>query len=175
MLCNSTFDLLPMAAIVDGHVFCVHGGLSPQVPTAASISTLHRQVELPEAGPLADLCWSDPENIQEWRQNGRGAGYCFGERQVSQFNQINRFNFICRSHQLAQAGFVKYFEARAKPYQLITVWSAPNYTYRSNNQASIMKYGFDGEEKDKLIIFGPNKTRIKPLKEEEPISQLYFA
>jgi diadenosine tetraphosphatase ApaH/serine/threonine PP2A family protein phosphatase len=174
-LCNAAFDLLPMAAICDNHIFCVHGGLSPGVPTAATISTLRREVELPDSGPLADLCWSDPENVTEWRQNARGAGFLFGAAQVSRFNQINRFQFICRSHQLAQEGFAKFFAAPGKEYQLITVWSAPNYTYRSNNKATIMKYGFPEEVQDRLVEFGPNPVRIQPPKEEAPIGQVYFA
>jgi diadenosine tetraphosphatase ApaH/serine/threonine PP2A family protein phosphatase len=173
-LSNDVFDLLPMAAVCGDRVFCVHGGLSPKVPTVGSISTLKREVELPDKGPLADLCWSDPERIDNWRQNARGAGYLFGRNQVMKFNQVNKFDFICRSHQLAKDGFVKHFGGDGKDYRLITVWSAPNYTYRSNNMATIMKYQFPGEPEDHLVEFGPNPVRITPPQEEEPNGG-YFA
>jgi diadenosine tetraphosphatase ApaH/serine/threonine PP2A family protein phosphatase len=174
-LCNDAFDLLPVAAICGDQVFCVHGGLSPKLLTVGGISRLRREVELPENGPLADLCWSDPENVEYWRQNARGAGYLFGRNEVRKFNYLNRFAFICRSHQLAQEGFVKHFCDEHGTYGLITVWSAPNYTYRANNKATIMKYSFSGRPIDELVEFGPNPDRIKPPQEEEAVGLTYFA
>jgi hypothetical protein len=74
MMCMECFDLLPMAALIDTDVFCVHGGLSPKIPMIEKVSLLDRRVELPPQGPLADICWSDPESVSTWRENTRGAG-----------------------------------------------------------------------------------------------------
>lgn len=80
---NDTFDYLPLAAIVEGQVFCVHGGLSPKRTTIDTIRTLERNIEIPASGPLCDLMWSDPEeDVDTWRQNSRGAGWLFGRRAV---------------------------------------------------------------------------------------------
>jgi diadenosine tetraphosphatase ApaH/serine/threonine PP2A family protein phosphatase len=102
MICMECFDLLPMAALINQDVFCVHSGLSPK------ISLLDRQVELPPS-ELADLCWSDPENVSTWRENTRGAGYLFGIGECTKFTRLNRLDFVARSHQLAQDGHVEYF------------------------------------------------------------------
>ena len=38
--CCDVFDYLALGAIVDGRVFCVHGGLSPQVARLDQVSTV---------------------------------------------------------------------------------------------------------------------------------------
>ena len=42
---------------------------------------------------------------------------------------------VARAHQLIQEGFQFWFKSK----NLVTIWSAPNYCYRCNNVASIMK------------------------------------
>lgn len=95
---------------------------------------IKRNIEIPHEGPMADLMWSDPENVSTWRVNTRGAGYLFGDKVVKDFNHINGVRLIARAHQLVNDGFEYWFDK-----QLVTVWSAPNYVYRSGNKASLMK------------------------------------
>jgi diadenosine tetraphosphatase ApaH/serine/threonine PP2A family protein phosphatase len=173
MLVNDAFDLLPVGALVDQDVFCVHGGLSPRLPLIDRLSVENRQVELPASGPICDICWSDPENVTEWRENTRGAGYLFGAEQATKFTRVNRLQFIARSHQLCQAGSARYFGnpeggKEKHPYRLITIWSAPNYAYQSGNKAKIMKFRFpDQAEEDTLVDVPVNETRIRPADNEQ--------
>jgi diadenosine tetraphosphatase ApaH/serine/threonine PP2A family protein phosphatase len=177
-LCNDVFDMLPLAALIDLNVFCVHGGLSPDLPLIEMISKEKRQQELPGSGPMCDLCWSDPEDVRKWRLNQRGAGYLFGENEVKKFNSINNIRLVCRSHQLVQEGYKWYFGDKNKNKSdpegnLITVWSAPNYSYRSGNVASIMMYGFWETDKYQLVVFDPAENRIVP--NDIPVAGGYFA
>ena len=100
---NDTFDYLPLAAVIEGQIFCVHGGLSPKRTTIDTIRTLERNVEIPSSGPICDLMWSDPEeDIESWKQNSRGAGWLFGNKVVDEFQHTNEIQLIVRAHQLVQ-------------------------------------------------------------------------
>ncbi|KAG0074352.1 Protein with carboxyl methyl esterase activity, partial [Podila epicladia] len=103
--CCQVFDYLTLAAIVDGRVLCVHGGLSPDVRTLDQIRTIQRCQEIPHEGAFCDLMWSDPDDIDGWGVSPRGAGWLFGAKVTSEFNHVNGLNLIARAHQLVQEGF----------------------------------------------------------------------
>ena len=157
-MCNEVFDLLPIGAIVQNKIFCIHGGLSPEIKLIEQIPLIERQGELPSVGPLADLTWSDPEEIEGWAVNQRGAGWLFGTRPTHEFCHNNNIDLICRAHQLAMSGFQYHFHED----QLVTVWSAPNYMYRSGNDASVLK--IDENFNREFVIFKavPNDQRVIP-------------
>jgi serine/threonine-protein phosphatase PP1 catalytic subunit len=54
------FNYLPLTAIVEEKIFCMHGGLSPELNKIEDIETIKRPVEIPDQGILCDLLWSDP-------------------------------------------------------------------------------------------------------------------
>ena len=95
---TDVFDYLPLGAIVEGKVFCVHGGLSPAIKTIDQIRTIERVMEIPHTGDFSDLMWSDPDHIQGWQVSSRGAGWLFGSEVTKDFNQINGLDLICRAH-----------------------------------------------------------------------------
>jgi len=131
--CTELFDWCPLAAIVDGRVLCVHGGLSPEVRTIDQMRLIDRKQEIPHEGAFCDLMWSDPDDIDTWAVSPRGAGWLFGQKVTHEFNAINGLELICRAHQLVQEGYKYMFEE-----SLVTVWSAPNYCYRCGNDACIL-------------------------------------
>ncbi|CAI8506580.1 unnamed protein product [Hanseniaspora opuntiae] len=57
----SVFDYLSLCALVDDEIFCVHGGLSPNIQYIDQINLIDRFKEIPHDGPMADLVWSDPD------------------------------------------------------------------------------------------------------------------
>lgn len=131
---NDAFDYLPLSAIVEGKVFCVHGGLSPTIKTIDQICGLDRRMEIPDNGALCDMMWSDPMEIEEWEANKRGVGWYFGSNPTDVFINRNNLSMIARAHQLVAEGYFYWFDKK-----LVTVWSAPNYCYRVGNKAAIMK------------------------------------
>ena len=133
------FDYLPLAALVEGQIFCVHGGLSPYISTVDQIRLINRKMEIPREGVFCDLMWSDPDDIETWIISCRGAGWIYGWKVVDEFTHINNLELICRAHQLVMEGFKYWFEKK----NLCTVWSAPNYCYRCGNKASILKISSD--------------------------------
>jgi serine/threonine-protein phosphatase 6 catalytic subunit len=132
--CTEVFDYLGIGAVVEGKIFCIHGGLSPEIKTIDQVRLIDRRMEIPHEGPFCDLMWSDPEDIETWAMSPRGAGWLFGSKVTSEFNHINDLDLIARAHQLVMDGFKYWF----KESNLVTVWSAPNYCYRCGNVASIL-------------------------------------
>lgn len=63
---------------MENKIFCLHGGLSKNLKTLDDIRQLDRVREVPHEGPMCDLVWSDPDDIQGWDDSPRGAGYIFG-------------------------------------------------------------------------------------------------
>lgn len=132
--CCQVFDFLTLAAIIDGKIFCVHGGLSPEIRMLDQIRVLTRAQEVPHEGGFCDLVWSDPDDVETWAVSPRGAGWLFGPKISKEFNHLNNLSLIARAHQLVMEGFRYNFKER----DVVTVWSAPNYCYRCGNVASTM-------------------------------------
>ena len=73
---TTLFDMLPLTAVVENEVFCLHGGLSPSLETLDNIRGLDRFQEVPHEGAMCDLLWSDPDTRSGWGISPRGAGMC---------------------------------------------------------------------------------------------------
>ncbi|EMR09627.1 serine/threonine-protein phosphatase 4 catalytic subunit [Pneumocystis murina B123] len=108
--CTEVFDYLSLAAIVDGKIFCVHGGLSPTITAIDQIRLIDRKQEVPHEGPMCDLLWSDPDDISGWAFSPRGAGFLFGADVVKSFCRINQIEMIARAHQLVMEGYKIMFD-----------------------------------------------------------------
>ena len=117
-----TFNCLPIAAIVAGKIFCVHGGLSPSLTHMDDIRQIARPTDVPDYGLLNDLLWSDPADMEnDWEANERGVSYCFGKKVIMDFLQRHDFDLVCRAHMVVEDGY-EFFNDRI----LVTVFSAPN-------------------------------------------------
>ncbi|XP_014244344.1 serine/threonine-protein phosphatase 4 catalytic subunit-like [Cimex lectularius] len=152
--CVETFNMLSLAAIVDGKVFCIHGGLSPNIDLLDDIKMIDRFQEVPHHGAMCDLLWSDPEELNGWGVSPRGAGYLYGSDVVDKFRMVNSVDYIARAHQLVLEGYKWHFRNT-----VVTVWSAPNYCYRCGNVASLLEME-QGHESFTIFDAAPSGQRL---------------
>lgn len=128
------FNCLPVAALIDEKIFCMHGGLSPELKSFEQVRRFLRPTDVPDTGLLCDLLWSDPEQkITGWGENDRGVSYTFGPDVVTKFLARHDLDLICRAHQVVEDGY-EFFAKR----QLVTLFSAPNYCGEFDNAGAMM-------------------------------------
>lgn len=94
----SMFNYLPVSAIVDERILCMHGGLSPELDFIAKINTIIRPQDVGDEGLLVDLVWADPDDNAGWGSNERGVSYTFGQDIVRKFCKKHEIDLIVRAH-----------------------------------------------------------------------------
>jgi protein phosphatase len=138
---NESFDHMPIAALIDEGIFCVHGGISPGLASLAQIAALERPIRRIDGRWLTDLLWSDPsDQVQRFGPNPRGQGVLFGEAAVADFVAAMKITRIVRAHQCVESG-VTTFAAGA----LTTVFSSSNYEAELHNSCGMLYIGLAGE------------------------------
>jgi len=131
---SDVFNCMPIVAIIDEKIICMHGGLSPELTSLDQLTRIMRPTEIPDSGLLCDLVWSDPDkDIQGWNENERGVSYVFGPEVVATFLKKHDLDLICRAHQVVEDGY-EFFGKR----QLVTIFSAPNYCGEFDNSGALM-------------------------------------
>ena len=152
------FNCMPVVAVVEDKIICMHGGLSPDLEHLSQIFDIPRPTDVPDEGLLCDLLWADPDsNVLGWGYNARylhlfilyfkyvhnlcrlryynyrGVSYTFGHDVIADFLERNGLDLICRAHQVVEDGYE--FQADRK---LVTIFSAPNYCGEFDNAGGMM-------------------------------------
>ncbi|PCH41912.1 Metallo-dependent phosphatase [Wolfiporia cocos MD-104 SS10] len=158
--CIKSFQALPVAALIDGKFFCVHGGISPELIHLEDIVNLNRFMEPASHGLLCDLLWADPmpnfgheQEPTPERPHGvpvgqtfetnhaRGCSFYFTYEAACQFLERNSLLGIIRGHEAQDAGYTMYRKTPTKKFpSVITVFSAPNYLDAYRNRAAVIRY-----------------------------------
>lgn len=103
------FNWMPVAALIDEKILCMHGGLSKELSVVDQINGIKRPTEVPETGIeydqlglLCDLLWSDPsaDIKRDWVVNERGVSFLFSKNVVDKFLAKNNLDLIVRAHQV---------------------------------------------------------------------------
>ncbi|CAK9178060.1 unnamed protein product [Ilex paraguariensis] len=138
---NQLFNCLPLAALIEKKIICMHGGIGRSIHSVEQIEKLERPITM-DAGSiiLMDLLWSDPtenDSVEGLRPNARGPGLVtFGPDRVTDFCKKNKLQLIIRAHECVMDGFERFAQG-----QLITLFSATNYCGSANNAGAILVVG----------------------------------
>ena len=148
---NALFEWLPLAAVIEDRICCMHGGIGRSLTHISQIDALERPLNMENGGvELMDILWSDPtenDGIEGLRPNARGPGLVtFGPDRVKSFCETNGIQMIIRAHECVMDGFERFAQG-----QLLTVFSATNYCGTANNAGAILVLGRDLTLYPKLI------------------------
>jgi protein phosphatase len=128
------FEELPIAAIINSAILCVHGGLDPELSSIQQISTITRPFATSSSGISESLVWSDPDlDHPGFAKSHRGSGFLFGADVFKDFMDRNKLSKLIRGHQCVQEGVQILFDDR-----LYTVFSASNYCGTSDNRSGVL-------------------------------------
>ncbi|XP_074294972.1 serine/threonine-protein phosphatase BSL3-like isoform X2 [Silene latifolia] len=148
---NRLFNWLPLAALIEKKIICMHGGIGRSINHVDQIESIQRPITM-DAGSivLMDLLWSDPtenDSVEGLRPNARGPGLVtFGPDRVMEFCNNNDLQLIVRAHECVMDGFERFAQGH-----LITLFSATNYCGTANNAGAILVLGRDLVVVPKLI------------------------
>lgn len=128
------FSYMPIAAIVDKFMLCVHGGIGPSLNTLQQISNIKRPLTDYNDQISQPLLWSDPsDTVHKFSDSPRGMGYLFGKEAANQFLTHNKIKVLVRGHESIAGGVEMRFNN-----SIITVFTASNYCGLSSNLAGVL-------------------------------------
>jgi diadenosine tetraphosphatase ApaH/serine/threonine PP2A family protein phosphatase len=145
---NEFFEYLPLAAIIEDQILCLHGGIGANLQKISDIECIERPLEVVHEATnktqqiVMDILWSDPTdnddelgiqpNLQR-DSNNYGNIVKFGPDVVKKFLNQNNLSYIIRAHECVLDGFERFAGGA-----LITLFSATDYCRRHNNAGAML-------------------------------------
>ena len=178
---NDVFEWLPLAAIIENKIICLHGGIGSSLISVDDIRKLQRplevihEVQTLEQQLLVDILWSDPTDSDEELgiqinairdPNGTGNIVRFGPDRVQQFLKLNNLTMILRAHECVMDGFERFAKG-----QLITVFSATDYCGRHKNAGAVLVISKNLEITPKLIFPIEMNTHVNWIETEDQLKK----
>jgi len=146
---NRVFEWLPVGAIIEEKILCLHGGIGGSVNVVSEIDAMQRPLHVaqipqtPFEQRITDLLWSDPSDndavkgvtLNETRDpDGTGRIVKFGPDRVEEFLKKNYpLTMIIRAHECVMDGFERFANGN-----LITVFSATDYCGHHKNAGALL-------------------------------------
>ena len=145
---NQLFEWLPLGAVIDEKILCVHGGIGEHFTQIARLEALQRPLKVsfnPETQHqkvLLDVLWSDPSHdpkILGYTHNTQrdpfktGQFVYFGIDMLEKFVKANGIQTVIRAHECVMGGFLVWGDEK-----LVTVFSATDYCGKHKNAGAII-------------------------------------
>jgi protein phosphatase len=134
------FSWMPLAAIVQNHFFCVHGGIGPQITSIAHIEGIERPILTDTSDDVKALLWADPsDTFSRFGESMRGHTTVYGALAVANFLQATSLHTIIRAHECVDGVRVD------AGMPVVTVFSASNYDADTANGSGVVVINETGE------------------------------
>ncbi|CAD8206072.1 unnamed protein product [Paramecium pentaurelia] len=153
---TESFDYMPLSALIDEKIWCVHGGIAQDAKLLDDVRALNRLSEIPDNGEICELLWNDPneQELKGFGESKRGVGKEFGQDVFTQFLQTNNLSCVLRAHQVIMEGYRSIYKD-----QLKTIFSAPNYCYRCGNSGAVCEVSDKLEMRAKIFQASENQMK----------------
>ena len=165
---TGSFQYLPICAILNDKIFCVHGGISALIENREELLNIKKVgIQYTRNDSIqAEFLWNDPDHfVDTYERSSRGIGCIFGSEALNDFLEKMDFNYVIRAHQCQSNGFDWAF---GKEGGILTVFSSFDYCGSSNDGAvAIVSY----DNKIKTSVFDMKPSVFIP----EKIIQNNFA
>lgn len=142
---------MPIAAVLNEKILCLHGGLSPSIDTPDQIAAIDR-FSLEDQNPLEDLVHGYAEPDQSgWGLSNSGAGFTYCQRIFEKFMKNNNLEEMIVSRIRDCEGSSHLFDDK-----LLEFFSAAGYSGLRNKGAFVqIEVDSDGKIHKKIISYGP--------------------
>ncbi|CAF4787772.1 unnamed protein product [Rotaria socialis] len=190
-LFENIYRWLPVASLIDDHIFVTHGGISDitdmtkinRIQRSQYVSILSPSFVIPETDEqvqinslsndqllewrqMLDLLWSDPKQENGCEPNTyRGGGCYWGPDITDQVLKKHNWSLIIRSHECKEEGF-DYCHGK----KVLTIFSASNYYAAGSNRGAYVKI-FKNQPLA-IVQFLATKNTVKPLTLWERVSHV---
>ena len=144
----SLFEYLPLAAIVNNQIMCIHSGISKNNFSLNEIQKLKFPINVKKCQLAKDILWNVPGNNDNINFNKNlpieYKPEVYNGNDVDTFLKNNKLKMIIRSHDICEKGIVNSFGDR-----VITIFSSTNYcgTYQNAGALIFIKKSYEIQPK----------------------------
>ncbi len=131
----SIYNLIPICALVNRVVLCLHGGIPQDIDILKKIQGYKcknfREIYNSNMKGIFQIMWNDPKSeLRGFSKSFRGSGIkFFGNDVFENFLKNNDLKYIIRAHECFAEGYRWFFNER-----MLSIFSSANY--RGSNPAS---------------------------------------
>jgi len=135
---TSLYNLLPICAIINESILCLHGGVPENTNILNEIKDLKKkELQYSPSGSTEEgifqMLWNDPkEGLSGFMNSFRGDGIkFFGKDVFDEFIEKYNLKFIIRAHEVFPAGYKWFFD-----HKLLSIFSSADYRAQGSNIAA---------------------------------------